>query len=232
MKLHPLLAIATLAIACAALPARAQSTASSPVAEPQPLTLPKGVSIEDVKDTGNKAIEKLLSNFAESRHAPGAKGFILLPLPRDVDHGYFSQQLEAELSQRFADKGLKIYTRNDKTLAQIFDFTAWAQNFQEAIDEKTLQKLGGIVDAPAIISPRLDITVDERGNITARANMRVIERRTAEIPPGVSEGYAQMKAMPSNNDILRWSGYTLAGLIALFLLLKFLGAIRAASRPR
>ncbi len=232
MKLHPLLAIATLALACAAHPARAQSTASSPVAEPQPLTLPKGVSIEDVKDTGNKAIEKLLANFAESRHAPGAKGFILLPLPRDVDHGYFSQQLEAELSQRFADKQLKIYTRNDKTLAQIFDFTAWAQNFEEAIDEKTLQKLGGIVDAPAIISPRLDITVDERGNITARANMRVIVRRTAEIPPGVSEGYAQMKAMPSNSDILRWSGYGLAGLIALFILIKFLGAIRAASRPR
>jgi|GEM_PF-3126768 len=211
-----------------------QSTASSPVVESAPMTFRKDTSIEDTKDTGNKAIAALLHNFAESKHAPGAKGFILLPLPKDIDSGYFSQQFETALTQRFAEKEppLKVYTRNDKTLAQIFDFTAWAQTFPDAINEATLQKLGGIVDAPAIIQPRLDLTVDDRGTITARANMRVIVRATAEIPPGVSEGYAQMKAMPTNAEIIRWAGYGLVGLIALIIVVKFIRAVGNARRPR
>ena len=209
-----------------------QGTASSPVAESLAMTFPAGTSLEDVKDTGNKAIVNLLGHFAESQHAPGAKGFILLPLPRDVDGGYFSHQFEIALTQRFADKGLKVYTRNDKSLAQIFDFTAWAQTFQEAIDERTVQKLGGVVDAPAIISPRLDISVDDRGTITARANMRAIVRRTTELPPGISEGYAQMKAMPTNADLIFWGGCALVALIILIILRKVSRAVSRARAPR
>jgi hypothetical protein len=198
------------------------------------MTFPKGTSIEDIKDTGNKAIAALLHNFAESQNAPGAKGFILLPLAKDIDNGYFSQQFESSLSQRFAEKQppLKVYTRNDKTLAQIFDFTAWAQTFPDAINEVTLQKLGGIVDAPAIIQPRLDLTVDDRGTITARANMRAIVRATTEIPPGIAEGYAQIKAMPTNAEMIRWAGYALVGLIALIIVVKFMRAVGNARRPR
>ena len=212
--------------------AHGQGTSASPVSEPAPMLFPPGTSIESVYDTGNKAILNLFKNFSESRHAPGAKSFILLPLAKDTPNQYFSQQFETELTQHFADKGLKVYTRDNKTLTQIFDFTAWAQTFPEAIDEKTLQSLGGIVDAPAIISPRLDITVDERGTITARANMRIIVRRTAGLPPGVSEGYAQMKAIPTNAELLTWGGYALAAIILLVILRKVSRAVGDARRPR
>lgn len=232
MKLHLLIALLGLGLFAAERESHGQSTASSPVAESLTMVFPKGTPIEDIKDTGNKAIDNLLVHFAESQHAPGARGFILLPLPKDIDNGYFSHQFEVALTQRFADKGLKVYTRNDKTLAQIFDFTAWAQTFPEAIDEATVQKLGGVVDAPAIISPRLDISVDDRGTITARANMRAIVRRTTELPPGITEGYARLKAMPTNGELLFWGACLLGGLIVLIILRKISRAVSDARRAR
>jgi hypothetical protein len=62
--------------------------------------------------------------------------------------------------------------------------------------------------------------------------MRVIVRRTAELPPGVGEGYAQLKPAWTAVMFLRLAGYGLGGLIVLFILRKFVSVISNAARPR
>jgi hypothetical protein len=202
----------------------------TPAPESAPWKLPDGVSMDDARDAGKAAISKLMQEYAQSKGDESLASFIVLPLQRDLDQNYFTAQFENAFVKH-AGADARLYTRNDAAVAEMLKQIAWGQNYQDVLDQSTIQKLGSVVDAQAILFPRLDISVDPSGAIRARANMQIHERKTFRIHWG-DEAQAVIEPRYTSDDIIRLLGWTAAGLAVFLILFKLVSAIRRAARPR
>ena len=224
MKISARLSLPAIALLLLLAPARAQQLPA-----PGAMQLDPRIPIEDARDLGKAAIEEIMAQFTAAKGGQGLTSFVILPLRRDIDAGYFTTQLENAFTQTARSAGQKLYTRNDPAVSQILAQTEWSSAFEDVLDAKTKQELGKIVDAQAVIWPRVDLTIADDGTITARANIQIYERETFQLHWG---GEAKRVAVSWQQRLFRWSGAILIALGGLVILLWFIFAIRRARRPR
>jgi hypothetical protein len=198
---------------------------------PRQLVIDKTVSTEEAKDLGAAAIEELVKKFSDSRGAEGLSSFVIVPLPRDLQDGYFTLQFENAFTQHASAAGYKLYSRGDRALAQILEQAAWGQNFSDVLDPATIQELGKMVDFQAIIYPRIDISRGDSGETIVRANMQILERQTAQVHwSGEVKKAGAMKL--SAEQWALYGGIGLGALGVLLVLFWLYRSIQGARRPR
>lgn len=162
MKLTTLLTALTLTV----ISAQAQG-----ITLPRPILLPDDIDIATIKDAGRAAIQQVITEFATSK-AAARTSYIIMPLTKDVDQGYFTLQFENAFTQKAGDKGFKLYTRTDKVLEKVLTEIEFQQNYEDSLKQGTLQKLA-LVGAEAVILPRIDIDRSSDGTLTLRASIGV-----------------------------------------------------------
>lgn len=219
---HILLATALLFTAVAA---HAQG-----IANPRPLNLPADTDISTLKSTGKAAIAELMAAFATNGASKDNKSYIILPLPRDVDQGYFTLQFENAFTQKARAEGYKLYTRTDSVLANVLKEKEFQQNYEDALDKSTIQKLA-FIGADAVVLPRIDIDRSSDGTVTLRASISVHNVASAEKVWG-DEVTKDIPRPLTTEDWVRRGGIGLAALGGLVVLLWFIGSVRSAARPR
>lgn len=216
--MHSSLQHALLAAAFAAL---TLSSHAQGILQPKPLTLPADMDVAAVKDAGKQAAAEVLAAFVASDAAKGGKSFIIMPLGRDVDQGYFTLQFENAFTQRAGAAGYKLYTRADKVLEQVLSEIEFQQNFSDSIDKTTLQKLA-LIGAQTVVLPRIDIDKSTSGAVTVRASIGVHTIATAE----KTWGDEVSKIIPAKHTANDWGRYggigfaSLGGLAVLFCLIR------------
>lgn len=200
-------------------------------AEPLPLIIPVGTEVDQVRDLGKKAIVEIMQRFGEARGGENMESFIVLPLRKDLDQQYFTLQFENAFTQEAKQAGYKLYTRNDKALGELLDQIQWSQNNSDILDPSTIQELGKVVDAQAIVMPRVDITERKDGMLSVRVNMQVYERETFRLHWG-DESVIVAKPPLSRDDLLFWTVAGIGCLAFLFMVKSFLGFLGRKLRPR
>ncbi len=215
----------TAVLLCTAVAAQAQG-----IANPRPLSLPADTDISALKSTGKVAIAELMAAFAANDAASGSKSYIILPLPRDVDQGYFTLQFENAFTQKAGAAGYKLYTRTDSVLANVLKETEFQQNYEDALDKSTIQKLA-FIGAQAVVVPRMDIDRSADGTVTLRASISVHNVATAEKVWGDETSKDMPRGLTTQDWIFR-GGIAVGAIIGLLVLLWIIGSVRSAARPR
>lgn len=219
--------LSLLAFAFAAL---TLSSHAQGISQPKPLTLPPDIDMSRLKDAGRKAIAEVLAAFASNNLATGGKSFIILPLGKDIDQGYFTLQFENAFTQKAGAAGYKLYTRTDKVLEKVLTEIEFQQNYEDSLNKATMQKLA-IVGAEYVILPRIDIDRSANGALTMRASIGVHNVSTAEKVWG-DEGSVVIPGKLTTEEWVRIGAIALAVLGGLVILLWFIRSLRAAARPR
>jgi hypothetical protein len=204
-------------------------TLAQGISQPKPLNLPADVDTSQLKDAGRKAIAEVLAAFSSNKLASG-ESFIILPLGKDIDQGYFTLQFENMFTQKAGAVGYKLFTRTDKVLEKVLTEIEFQQNFEDSLNKATMQKLS-IVGADSVILPRIDIDRNTNGSITLRASIGVHNVSTAEKVWG-DEASVEIPGKLTTEAWIRIGAITLAGLGGLVILMWILRSVRAAARPR
>ncbi len=194
------------------------------------LTLPQDVDVTALKDTGKAAIAEVLAAFAANKAASGSQSYIILPLGRDIDQGYFTLQFENAFTQKAGLVGFKLYTRTDDVLAKVLKEKEFQDNYEDVLNKDTIQKLA-FIGAQAVVLPRIDIDRGIDGVTTVRASISVHNVSTAE----KMWGDEVTRPVPGKLTTQQWLvriGIALAILVVLVVALLFMRAVRKASRPR
>lgn len=203
--------------------------AQAPVA--RPLVLPPDSDLDQVRELGRAAITEVMEKFGQAQGGGGMTSFLVMPLRRDVDGGYLSTQFENAFTQKAAAAGYKLYTGRDEAIAQLLSRTVWTQTNEDMVDPATIQELGKVVDAQAIVIPRVDVSRRTDGTLSVRANMQVYERETFRLHWG-DESVQLAKPPLSREDLLLWVGLAVAVLGVLFVLGALVRAFKRRVRPR
>ncbi|WP_395744773.1 hypothetical protein [Prosthecobacter sp.] len=214
---------ATLLLAAATLHAQG-------IPQPRPLTLPADTDIAVIKDAGRLAIADVLAAFTANEAASGGKSYIILPLGRDIDQGYFTLQFENAFTQKAKSAGYKLYTRADSTLEKVLTEIGFQQNYGDSLEKSTVQKLA-LVGAQAVVLPRIDIDRSVNGALTLRASISVHNVASGEKTWG-DEASQIIPGKYTTADWVRIGAIALAILGGLVILLWFIRSVRAAARPR
>jgi hypothetical protein len=172
-----------------------------------------------------------MKKFGEAQGGGTMTSFIVLPLRRDVDGGYLTTQFENAFTQKAKSAGYQLYTGSDEAIAQLLSRTAWVQTNEDMVDPATLRELGKIVDAQAIVIPRVDVSRRSDGTLSVRANMQVYERETFRLHWG-DESVQLARAPLSREDMLLWVGLAIAGLGGILVLGWIVRAFKRRVRPR
>src|ERR1700741_3679550 len=75
--------------------------------KPREIAVPEGVDPDLVKEAGNKAIKALLTDFFQRRDIQ-IKRFAVLPMQRDLDGGYFTDQFRNLFSTQGGNNGFEL----------------------------------------------------------------------------------------------------------------------------
>lgn len=221
MKLLPL--------ALAAFLALATSVTAQGISQPRPLTLPDDIDIATLKDAGRAAISQVLAEFAGS-NASGGKSYIILPLSKDIDQGYFTLQFENAFTQKAGAAGYKLYTRTDKVLEKVLTEIEFQQNFEDSLNKATMQKLA-LVGAESVILPRIDIDRSGDGALTVRASIGIHNVATGEKVWG-NESSSLIPGRVTTEQWITRGIIALAAFAVLMIVLWFIRTVRRAARPR
>jgi hypothetical protein len=223
--LHDLPLLAALTLSCLAVNLHAQG-----ITEPRPLAVPAEVDTAELKDTGRQAIAELMAEFAAQDANAQAKTFAILPLPKDIDQGYFTLQFENAFTQKAGASGFKLYTRRDQVLEQVLVEIDFQQNFADAVKESTRNKLA-LEGVEAVILPRIDLDRSANGAVTLRATVSVHHVVSGEKLWGHEVARVIAPAL-TNDQILHYGVIGLAAIALLLILIWLLRTVRAAARPR
>lgn len=221
MKIH---AIITSLLLITGLSAQAQG-----IAQPRPLLLPAGIDIANLKDAGRVAISQVLKEFADSKSSAN-HSYIIMPLTKDIDQGYFTLQFENAFTQSGRQENFKLYTRSDKVLEKVLAEIEFQQNYADSLDASTAQKLA-LVGAESVILPRIDIDQSSDGALTLRASIGIHDVKTGQKVWG-GEGSA---FIPGKTSISQWimRGIILLAALALLMIgIWFKRTVQRGTRAR
>jgi len=199
------------------------------IASPRQLTLPDDIDLAALKDAGRAAISQVLSEFAGSNVSAG-KSFIILPLAKDIDQGYFTLQFENAFTQKAGASGFKLYTRTDKVLEKVLTEVEFQQSFEDSLNKASMQKLS-LVGAESVILPRIDIDRSGDGALTVRASISIHHVSTGEKVWG-NEGASFIPGKVTTEQWVTRGIIAFAVFAFLLLLLWITRTIRRAARPR
>jgi len=197
---------------------------------PKPLLLPADTDVATVKDTGKLAIAELMAAFAANDAASGSTSYIIMPLGRDLDQGYFTLQFENAFTQKAGVAGYKLYTRQDDVLAKVLKEVEFQQNYGDALNQASMQKLA-LIGAEVVVLPRIDLDRSTDGSTTLRASISVHNVSTGQKLWG-DEVSKMIAAKLSTEDWINRAGIGLAVFGGLVLLLWIIRTLRLAARPR
>ena len=148
------------------------------------ILLPESMDLDEAKMAGKAAVAELLNRFFPKARDVGVQSCIVLPLQCDLPGGYLSQQFENLFAQSSDTTGWRVYTRSNMALKALLDQMAWGEKYRDILDPETVQRLGRVVDAEAIILPRADIDPRWDGAVAVRASFSVYLRETLQKPWG------------------------------------------------
>ena len=209
------------------------AAAQSAPYKPRDLTVPADVNTEEVKDSGNTAIEKLVPDALGATGLP--KKLAILPLKQDIDDGYFTTQLSNLFVKTGTNSGFQIYTRDNSQWDSLLQEIQWGDQFGDTMDAATIQKFGRIQGVQALVVGRVSsITKGPDGKPIVRMGIQVFEVETGRQLWG-SEEKGVLPAKPVDPPF--WSqvpggGMTVIGALAVLVLLILLIGIVKKSRPR
>lgn len=232
MKTHFFLAALSALILGIAPVAHAEKKAYTPPAQ---MTLPEGVNSEMAKDAGNEAIQKLLTEFLGQADLK-LKTFAVLPLATDVDGTYFTDRVRDQFTLIGKSSGRELYTRMDSEWENILAEIGWGQKFNDTMDPASVQKFGRIQGVQGLITGRLVSVQRDGDDVKVRFGLRAFEVETGRVLWG-NETVATAKSgqFISANTVktakANW-WIVLLGLLGVVILVKVLGAIGRAARPR
>lgn len=218
-----------LSLTLAVLWAFATTASAQGIAQPRPLTLPQDIDIATLKDAGRDAIARVLADFVANK-VGGGNSYIIMPLAKDIDQGYFTLQFENAFTQKAGAEGYKLYTRTDKVLEKVLTEIEFQQNFEDSLKKGTMQKLA-LVGANAVILPRIDIDRSGDGTLTLRASISIHNIATGEKLWGNESSNVIQGRITTEQWITR-ALIALAAFVILMITLWIIRTIRRAARPR
>lgn len=199
------------------------------IAQPRPLLLPADIDMATLKDAGRAAISQVMSEFVAS-NAATSTSYIIMPLTKDVDQGYFTLQFENAFTQSARQKNFKLYTRTDKVLEKVLTEIEFQQNYADSLDASTAQKLS-LVGAQSVILPRLDIDRSGDGALTLRASIGIHDVKSGEKVWG-SEGSAFIPGKPNATQWVMRGIMLLAAIALLMIGIWFKRTVQRGTRAR
>lgn len=206
--------------------------------KPREIELKKDLDIEEVKSTVKGVISDAMEEFVKNRNGEGYRTFAVLPLQHDVDDGYGTLRLQDVFATFGRDSGYDVFTVESEKMQKAFEQIEFAQNFSDAIDPQTIQKLGKIVNVEVVVLARLDVNTNAKGVTTVRFNIEPYvvetmqrlaggEKDAVITPPAVPESAKSFieKAYPW----VLWGGLAVLLLIILKVVFRVIGN---SARPR
>lgn len=199
------------------------------IAQPRPLLLPAGMETAKLKDAGRSAITQVINEFISSGSS-SSTSYIILPLTKDVDLGYFTLQFENAFTQSAQQKNFKLYTRSDKVLEKVLTEIEFQQNYADSLDASTAQKLA-LVGAASVILPRIDIDPSSDGSHTLRASIGIHDVKTGQKVWG-GESSVLIQGPPNASQWIMRGIMLLAALALLMIGIWFKRTVQRGTRAR
>jgi hypothetical protein len=239
----------------ASLPAQSESKSILPAA-PQPVMSGQVTPIPFPTDTidaeyarraGVDAIRQWVGEFLARSPAP--RRFAVLPLARDIDGAYFTEQVRNAFADLAGGTEYALFTRDDATWNALLNEIRRGDQFGDTMEPATIQQFGRIQGVDGIITGRLggiyttsahvgsgSVQLAGEGKaIQVRVSMQAYAVETGQLLWG-SECTAtavlpsEAIVLPgSKRDWIIWGG---AGLLALLILWFLVSRVAAANRPR
>lgn len=219
-----------LTILSAAILLLGQHAPGQTVPSPKILSLPPGTDIPALKETAKTAIAELMTNFAARQSGSKVQSFVILPLARDIQDGYFTRQFEDAFTHIAGDRDFKLYTREDRQLAAVMKEPEFVSIYEDAVNPATIQKLS-LVGAEAVIIPRLGVDVSANGTQVLSVGISVHQVATAQKLWG-NEVTKPIPGKLTPEQLVLYVGIGLAALGVLVILVWIKRVFSKASRPR
>ena len=179
------------------------------------------------------------------------KRFAVLPLSRDIDGGYFTEQLRNAFAEAAIGTEYALFTRqDDATFNAILDEIRMGDEFGDAMDPSTIQKFGDLQGVEGIIVGRVTgvyrgVVDTGTGVVQIEGGREVMQVRVSMQAYAVETGQLlwgaermAMAEMPASQLVIKrdwikqgamWLG---GGLFAVFALWVLLVRLQSSNRPR
>jgi hypothetical protein len=187
--------------------------------------------LDRIKELGRAAIEELTTTFSEEFHDAPVSRAAVLPVQRDIDQGYFTLQVENAFSRLGKQVNLEVYTRADEPLAAVLEEIGWNEGFVDAIDPSTVQKLGRLRGADAVVFTRVDVSRLDGGGFSVRAICQVKEVETARNLWG-GEIVHRDEPPLSREQLISYAKMAGILLVVIAVWFRIRSSLRKARRPR
>lgn len=187
--------------------------------------------LDQIRDLGRAAIEELVARFPNEYGGNDVSRAAVLPVQGGIDNPYFTLQVENAFSRLSEKSGMEIYTRADEQLAAVLDEIGWNESYVDAIDPATIQKLGRLRGADAVVFTRVVVTKREDGGFSVRAICQVKEVETARNLWG-GEVIQRSGQVISREQMLFYAKIAGVFLVLILLWSWIRSRLRKARRPR
>ena len=179
------------------------------------------------------------------------KRFAVLPLSRDIDGGYFTEQLRNAFAEAAIGTEYALFTRqDDATFNAILDEIRMGDEFGDTMDPSTIQKFGDLQGVEGIIVGRVTgvyrgVVDTGTGVVQIEGGREVMQVRVSMQAYAVETGQLlwgaermAMAEMPASQLVIKrdwikqgamWLG---GGLFAVFALWVLLVRLQSSNRPR
>lgn len=203
------------------------------------VAIPEGSDPDLAKEAGNKAIKALLTDFFQRRDIQ-IRRFAILPMQQDMEGGYFTEQFRNLFSTQGGNNGFELYTRMDDEWNMLLKEIAWGQSYADTMDPSTVQKFGRIQGVQGLIIPRINgVTKYGDNDVKVRFSMQAFEVETGKLMWGEEKiAYGKRSNVEGgfwsswDSDKTKWTIVGVVGVIVLLILMRVIGAMRGAARPR
>lgn len=206
--------------------------------KPKEIDLKPGQDLEEVKDSVSDVIAAAMQEFVKNRNGESYRTFAVLPMKRDVDNGYGTLRLQDAFATFGKSSGYDVFTVESEKMQKALDQIEFAQNFSDAIDPSTIQKLGKIVNVEVVVLARLDVNTNSEGATTVRFNLEPYVVETMQrLAGGEKTAVIEPEALlPVPKSLMEkaypWLLGIGGGLVLLLILRIVFRVIGNASRPR
>ncbi len=209
------------------------------------------VDAEYARRAGVAAVQQWVRDFLQ-RQPEKARSFAVLPLGRDIDGGYFTDQVRNAFAEQAAGTDYALYTRDDATWNALLSEIRRGDQFGDTMDPSTIQQFGRVQGVEGIIVGKVAgiysgtankgvgggiVKIEGDGKvIQLRISLQAYEVETGRLLWGaerVGSAIMPMEELVIKRDwIIKGVLWGAVGLFAIFVLWILLGRLKSASRPR
>lgn len=207
------------------------------------------IDAEYARRAGVEAIRQWMTEFIG--RGVGPKRFAVLPLARDIDGGYFTEQARNAFAEASGGTGYALFTRDDATWNALLEEIRRGDQLGDTMDPATIQQFGRIQGVEGVIVGRISgvfsgtARTGAGGIVTIEGDGRVIQVRVSLQAYAVETGQllwggerTGSAVMPieqlviKRDWIIKGALYGVGGFVALIVLWLLLGRMKSANRPR